>query len=239
MKISTNKPSIVNHPSNTTALVVLSGGADSCICLHWALERYTQVETITFDYGQRHLIEIDAARSICEKMSLSHKVVPLNSFSALGGNALNDSHQTIESDNGRGLPTTFVPGRNLIFLSLAAAWAYQIGAQHLVTGVCETDYSGYPDCREKTIQSLQKTISLGMEYDIEIHTPLMHLSKAESIHLAHKLGAFETLALSHTCYEGDYPPCGACPSCVLRKKGFDEAGFPDPLLTRSALQASR
>jgi 7-cyano-7-deazaguanine synthase len=135
-------------------------------------------------------------------------------------------------EEGGGLPNTFVPGRNLIFLNLAAAWAYQLKIQNLVTGVCQTDFSGYPDCREATMQALEKSIQLGMEADLKILTPLMHVDKGDSIAMAEELGAMESLAYSHTCYEGKIPPCGQCPSCVLRAKGFEKAGLTDPLLAR-------
>ncbi len=130
------------------------------------------------------------------------------------------------------LPNTFVPGRNLIFLSFAAALAYQQNIKHLVTGVAQTDYSGYPDCREKTIQSLQQTLNLGMEYDLQIHTPLMFLSKKQTVHMAQKFGAMQALSYSHTCYNGERPGCKKCSACLLREKGFVEAGIEDPLFQR-------
>ena len=128
------------------------------------------------------------------------------------------------------LPNTFVPGRNLVFLTYAAAFAYQRGARHLVTGVAQTDYSGYPDCREETIAALTTAINLGMETELQIHTPLMHLSKADTVLLAQEVGALAALADTHTCYNGKRPPCGACQACLLRAKGFNEAGIADPLL---------
>ena len=130
------------------------------------------------------------------------------------------------------LPDTFVPGRNLVFLTFAAAFAWQRGIRQLVTGVAQTDYSGYPDCRAATISSLQQTLSLGMEADFTLHTPLMNLSKAQTVTLAAELGALPAMALTHTCYNGQRPPCGECPACELRAKGFAEAGVADPLLGR-------
>jgi 7-cyano-7-deazaguanine synthase len=132
-----------------------------------------------------------------------------------------------------------VPGRNLIFLAHAASYAYTFGIRDLVTGVCQTDYSGYPDCRDETIRSLEKALGLGLDLsgpgrDLLIHTPLMYKTKAESVRWAAELGAMESLALSHTCYEGLYPPCGVCPACTLRSKGFAEAGVEDPLVARAA-----
>jgi 7-cyano-7-deazaguanine synthase len=131
-----------------------------------------------------------------------------------------------------GLPNTFVPGRNLLFMTLAAAWAWQLGTTDLVTGVCQTDYSGYPDCRADTMAALQQALRLGLELEVTIHTPLMHISKADSVRLAQAEGGLELLAWTHTCYAGQVPPCGLCPACQLRAKGFAEAGVDDPLLTR-------
>jgi 7-cyano-7-deazaguanine synthase len=212
--------------------VVHSGGADSTICLHWALDQFNKVSAITFDYGQRHRNELLAAQKICQQLNIPQKVLPISSIPALGGNALVDNNLAIEEQEDQ-LPSTFVPGRNLIFLTLAAAWAYQLKAKHLVTGVCQTDFSGYPDCRQSTIQSLEQTLRHGIDEPFKIHCPLMFLSKAQSIELAQTLeGCLESLAHSHTCYEGQYPPCGVCPSCQLRAKGFAEVGIADPLLTR-------
>lgn len=217
---------------DSSALVVHSGGADSTICLHWALERFDHVQAITFDYGQRHKVEIEAATTICERLGIEQVIVPIDSFRALGGNALVDHEAAIEVPE-KGLPSTFVPGRNLIFLTLAAARAWSIGADHIITGVCQTDFSGYPDCREDTIAALQQALRLGIEQEFTLHTPLMHLDKAQSIALAKDMpGCLDSLAWSHTCYEGQVPPCGHCPSCVLRAKGFVNLGVPDPLLVR-------
>ncbi len=129
-----------------------------------------------------------------------------------------------------GLPNTFVPGRNIIFLTFAAAWAWPRKITHLVTGVAQTDYSGYPDCREETLQSLQKSLRLGMESKVEILAPLMHLSKKETVELARDLGAIDAMAWTHSCYNGQRPPCGSCAACELRARGFAEAGIEDPLL---------
>ncbi|MHC5067932.1 MAG: 7-cyano-7-deazaguanine synthase, partial [Planctomycetota bacterium] len=134
------------------------------------------------------------------------------------------------------LPNTFVPGRNLLFLTLAAAWAYQLGAANLVTGVCETDFSGYPDCRATTMRALEAALTAGMDAGFVIHTPLMHLDKAATVALAQELNALDLLAWSHTCYNGVVPPCGACPACQLRARGFAEAGIEDPLLRRLAAE---
>jgi 7-cyano-7-deazaguanine synthase len=221
-----------------SCLVVLSGGQDSVTCLAWAKTQFDVVFAITFDYGQRHRIELEAATTIARLAGVrEHRIIPLNSLSALGGSAMlagsnPASGESVGSLSNSGLPNTFVPGRNLLFLTLAAAWAFQLGIADLVTGVCQTDYSGYPDCREDTMRALQAAIRAGMEHPITIHTPLMFLSKADSVKLAMKVGGMELLAHSHTCYNGLVPPCGTCPACQLRTKGFAEAGVKDPLLVR-------
>ncbi len=217
-----------------TALVVLSGGQDSTTCLYWAIERFGRenVSTLTFDYGQRHRIELDCATRIAERAGVRNTRLPIDTFAALGGDALTDSEIQVQgqSTEENGLPNTFVPGRNLIFLTFAAAYAYRQGIGHVVTGVAQTDYSGYPDCRDSTMQLLQETLRAGMESDIVIHAPLMHLSKKETVELCERLGCLDAMALTHTCYNGARPPCGECPACELRAKGFAEAGIPDPLL---------
>ncbi len=217
-----------------TALVVLSGGQDSTTCLYWAIDRFglDAVSTITFDYGQRHRIELDSAQRVAEFAGVDNVILPIDTFAALGGDALTDPGIDVEQviDEETGLPNTFVPGRNLIFLTFAAAYAWQRNIGHLVTGVAQTDYSGYPDCREGTITALQHTLRLGMESDVTVHTPLMHLSKKETVELARDLDALPAMAHTHTCYNGKRPPCGECPACELRAKGFAEAGVDDPLL---------
>ena len=220
--------------ANSQAVVVLSGGQDSTTCLYWAIDRFgeTNVQSLTFDYGQRHRIELDCAARIAADAGISNVRLPIDTFAALGGDALTDSKIAVESQPvpTTGLPNTFVPGRNLVFLTFATAFAYQRGIAHVVTGVAQTDYSGYPDCREETIEALQKALRLGMECDVQIHTPLMHLSKRETVLLARDLGAIPAMAMTHTCYNGVRPPCGDCPACQLRAKGFAEAGIADPLL---------
>jgi len=216
------------------ALVVLSGGQDSTTCLYWALDRYGTgaVDTVTFDYGQRHHVELECAARVAEFAGVSNTCLPIDTFAALGGDALTDPDIEVGSDvdSDTGLPNTFVPGRNLVFLTYAAAFAYQRRIQNIVTGVAQTDYSGYPDCREDTIAALQHALRLGMESNVTIHTPLMHLSKKETVELARDLGGLPALAYTHTCYNGERPPCGQCPACELRGKGFAEAGIEDPLL---------
>jgi 7-cyano-7-deazaguanine synthase len=219
---------------HSKALVVLSGGQDSTTCLYWAINRFgaENVVTITFDYGQRHRIELECARNVAEQAGVANSCVPIDTFTALGGDSLTDEGVDVASeiDGETGLPNTFVPGRNIVFLTFAAAYAWRHNIGNIVTGVAETDYSGYPDCREETLKSLQQTLRLGMESDVTIHAPLMHLSKKETVELARDLGAIDAMALTHTCYNGEWPPCGECPACKLRAKGFEEAAVEDPLL---------
>lgn len=217
-----------------TVLVVLSGGQDSTTCLYWALERFGQanVSALTFDYGQRHRIELECARRVAQHAGVPQAVLPIDTFAVLGGNALTDARLDVrrDVDDETRLPNTFVPGRNLVFLTFAAAWAWPRRIGNLVTGVAQTDYSGYPDCRAETMESLERTLQLGMETGIRLHAPLMHCTKKETVELAASLGALDAMALTHTCYEGRRPPCGECPACRLRAKGFAEAGLEDPLL---------
>jgi 7-cyano-7-deazaguanine synthase len=217
---------------NEKALVILSGGQDSTTCVFWAIDRFGKdsVETLTFDYGQRHRIELAAAGAVATYAGVPNHVLPINTFDRIGGNALTDDSvgvpNTIAANE---LPATFVPGRNLIFLTFAAAYAWPRDIHNLVTGVAQTDYSGYPDCRRVTIDALEQTLALGLERRITIHTPLMHLSKKETVLLAKELGAVDAMGLTHTCYNGSRPPCGECAACILRARGFAEAGIPDPL----------
>lgn len=219
---------------NERAIVILSGGQDSTTCLYWALDRFGRdyVETVTFDYGQRHRIEIDCARRVAEVAGVPNAVLPIDTFAALGGDALTDATVDVPDTEPRAgeLPATFVPGRNLVFLTYAAAWGWRRGANHLVTGIAQTDYSGYPDCRRDTIDALERALQLGLERELKIHTPLSNLSKRETVLLAVKLGALDAMRDTHTCYRGQRPPCGTCAACRLRARGFAEAGIADPLL---------
>lgn len=218
------------------ALVLLSGGQDSTSCLWWALDQFGSVEAVSFDYGQRHVdLELRAARRIVARAEVKHhEVIPVASLSHLGGSALVEPEYPIDGEGPNGLPRTFVPGRNVLFLTIAAAHAYRRGISHLVTGVCQTDYSGYPDCRDATIKAIELAVSLGLDRPLTIHAPLMWLTKAETVELAERLpGCLAALAWSHTCYEGTYPPCSKCPACEIRARGFAEAGVPDPLLDRA------
>jgi 7-cyano-7-deazaguanine synthase len=222
-----------------TAMVVLSGGQDSTTCLYWAIQRFgvAHVAAVSFDYGQRHRVELECAQKIAALAGVKHTLLPIDTFSAIGGNALTDAAitpQTAGQGDGKALPNTFVPGRNLIFLTFAAALAYTRGMRHIVTGVAQTDYSGYPDCRENTLKALELSLRLGMDAPLTLHAPLMYMSKAQTVELAQQVGAMQALAWSHTCYNGAVPPCGVCDSCRLRAKGFAEAGVADPLITRLA-----
>lgn len=213
------------------AVVVLSGGQDSTTCLYWALDRFGAdgIEALTFDYGQRHRIELECAGKVAEFAGVAHTTLPIDTFEALGGNSLIDAEIEVEESADTNLPNTFVPGRNIVFLTYAAAFAWQRGITELVTGVAQTDYSGYPDCRRETIDALENTLNLGMEGTFTIHTPLMNLSKKETVEMAMDLGALGAMALTHTCYNGQRPPCGKCPACELRARGFREAGIADPI----------
>ncbi len=218
------------------ALVLLSGGQDSTTCLYWALDRFgrDQVSSITYDYGQRHRFELECAARIAAAAGVNQVCLPIDTFTAMGGDALTDPAVAVADglDERSGLPNTFVPGRNLVFLTYAAAWAWPRRIGNLVAGVAQTDYSGYPDCRAATLESLEQTLRLGMESDICIHAPLMHRSKKETVQLAVTLGALDALAETQTCYQGSRPPCGSCPACRLRARGFADAGVADPLLAR-------
>lgn len=224
-----------DQPLGRKAALSFSGGQDSTTCLFWALQHFDSVSLLSFDYGQRHAAELDAARRVAKRVDLPLTIIPVASLKALGGNSLTDDAIEVSAAmTARGLPNSFVPGRNLVFLTLLAAFAYQRGIQDLVAGVCQTDYSGYPDCRLDTMKALEQSLSLGMDESFRIHTPLMHLDKAETVKLALSLpGCYEALGDSHTCYKGQRPPCQDCPACELRARGFQQAGVEDPVLSSS------
>ena len=227
------------------ALVVLSGGQDSTTCLYWAKEHFDEVHAVTFDYNQRHRIEIDAARKVAEMAEIaSHEVVELGPIlkgtSPLVSDAPLEQYPDHQSLPG-GLEKTFVPMRNQLFLTIAANRAYVLGCQNLVTGVCQEDFGGYPDCRQVFIDRLQDTCNLGTFTgedgalgSLTIHTPLMDLTKADSVEMAAFLpGCMAALAYSHTAYDGKYPPTGNDHASLLRAKGFEQADTPDPLVVRA------
>ena len=221
------------------ALVLFSGGQDSTVCLAWALTRYSHVETVGFDYGQRHASELAARPRLlaglrtafpawAARLGPDH-LLPLDTLRAIGGSALTETMAI--AMGAHGLPNTFVPGRNVMFLAAAAALGYRRDIADLVGGMCETDFSGYPDCRDETIQATAKALSLGLARAIRIHTPLMWIDKAATWALAESLGGTALLELvleeTVTCYEGDRSRrhvwgygCGVCPSCILRADGY-------------------
>ena len=205
------------------AVVVFSGGQDSTTCLFWAMERFSEVEAVTFNYGQRHKLELDCAADIAKELTIKHHILDMSLLNQLAPNALTRDGIAIEQKEGE-LPSTFVDGRNLLFLSFAAVLAKQLGAKHIVTGVCETDFSGYPDCRDIFVKSLNVTLNLSMDYPFVIDTPLMWLNKEQTWELADSLGAFEFVReKTLTCYNGIIADgCGECPACKLRKKGLDD-----------------
>ena len=222
------------------ALVLFSGGQDSATCLAWALERFATVETIGFDYGQRHAVELDCRSAVTrairegfpnwsDRLGDDH-LIDLTFLAAIGDTAMT---RDVEIQMGEdGLPNTFVPGRNLMFLTTAAAVAYRRGLRHIVGGMCETDYSGYPDCRDDTMKAMQVALTLGMDRRFVLHTPLMWIDKAETWALADQLGGAPLIDIlleeTHTCYVGDRTTrhdwgygCGECPACALRSAGYE------------------
>ena len=237
------------EPSVDGALVLFSGGQDSTACLAWALDRYGRVETVGFDYGQRHVIEMEARQTVRSAIAAGFPlwagrlgedhVLDIRGFGAVAESALT-ADRAIEMTE-RGLPSTFVPGRNLVFLTYAAALADRRGLKALVGGMCETDFSGYPDCRRDTLDALQAALNLGMDRDFRIETPLMTLTKAQTWALARRLGGEALVGItiedSHTCYRGERGErrpwgygCGTCPACELRAAGYaawNEDGRPE------------
>lgn len=214
----------LNMLKDEKAIVVFSGGQDSTTCLFWAIQQFKEVEAVTFDYNQRHSLEIECAKNIANELGVRHHILDMSLLNQLAPNALTRSDIEVKDGEDGELPSTFVPGRNLLFLTFAGVLARQIGAKHLVTGVCETDFSGYPDCRDIFIKSLNVTLNLSMDDNFVIHTPLMWLNKAETWELADKLNAFEYVReKTLTCYNGVISDgCGECPACVLRKRGLDD-----------------
>jgi len=214
-------------------LVLLSGGQDSATCLAWAKEKFSEVHTIVFDYGQRHRIEIECSKKLSEIAKVkSYSLIRISSLKELGNSALlniEDKINGVHPTNNE-VPASFVPGRNYIFLGLAAAKAYSLGIKNLITGVCQTDFSGYADCRDLSIKAVEVALSLCFDSDLTIYTPLMWKTKAETVSMMKSIGQLYWYGYTHTCYEGKRPPCGNCPACILRAKGFEEAKEIDPLL---------
>jgi 7-cyano-7-deazaguanine synthase len=215
-----------------SALVLFSGGQDSTTCLAWALARYERVETIGFDYGQRHRVELDVRPKILAFFgNLEDSVIDLSVLGRISDTAL--TRDIAFAYEKSGLPNTFVPGRNLLFLTVAAAVAYRRGIDVLVGGMCETDFSGYPDCRDETMKAMQQALALGLDRPLAIETPLMWIDKAQTWQLAQDLGGRALVDLivedTHTCYLGERGArhawghgCGTCPACALRKRGYEQ-----------------
>jgi 7-cyano-7-deazaguanine synthase len=222
-----------------SALVLFSGGQDSTACLAWALDRFERVETVGFDYGQRHRVELECRHTVSDAIAAAFPawagrlgedhLLPLDVLKSISDTALTGEAEIAFQENG--LPNTFVPGRNLLFFTFAAAIAYRRGMKHLVGGMCETDYSGYPDCRDDTLKALQVALTLGMDKRLVIHTPLMWIDKAETWRMTERLGGPALVeivrALTHSCYLGDRTQthdwghgCGSCPACDLRAEGW-------------------
>lgn len=240
--------------NSNSAMVVLSGGQDSTICLGWALANFENVSAVSFDYGQKHRIELEASAAVVEhfrKMGkvIHHEIVKLGNHIFAGTSPLTNpqeeletysDHESMEAIIGDRVEKTFVPMRNAVFLMVAANRAVVAGCAHLITGVCQADNANYPDCRDVFIAAAEETVcrALGIEEQDEdafvIHAPLMNLSKAQSIELARSLpGTYGALAWSHTAYDGQYPPTGKDHASVLRAYGFEQAGVPDPLVLRA------
>ena len=241
----------------TGALVLFSGGQDSTVCLAWALDRYARVETVGFDYGQRHAVELQARQSVRARMAEAFPdwaarlgedhMLEMRGFGAIGDTAM--TGERAFEITAKGLPSTYVPGRNLVFLAYAAALADRRGLQVLVGGMCETDFSGYPDCRREAIDAMERALNRGMAQDFRIETPLMRLTKAETWALAKGLGGEAlvelTLEESHTCYRGEREVrrpwgygCGTCPACELRARGYEGWVAQDrPVLRPGAVEA--
>ncbi len=208
----------------TQALVIFSGGQDSTTCLFQAMQQYgaENVQAITFAYGQRHGIELERAASIAQELGIRQTVLDLSLITAITHNALTDAQAAIETD-AQGMPNTFVDGRNALFLLYAAIYAKSQNIRDIFIGVCETDFSGYPDCRQMFVQSMNVTLNLAMAYDFRLHTPLMYLTKKETWALADELGVLDYIRTrTHTCYLGVDGGCHECPSCVLRERGLAE-----------------
>ena len=224
---------------NGDCLVIFSGGQDSTTCLYWAKEKFKRIHAVTFDYGQRHKIEIESAKKIANLAGVeSHEIIDITGMMKTTSPLVDFSKELSQYRNVDELPggiePTFIPCRNILFLAIAANRAVVKSIKDLVIGVSAIDYGGYPDCRPKFIILMEETLRHGLEMEINIHTPIIFLSKKDTVLFASKIsGCMEALAHSHTCYEGKFPPCGKCHACLLRIKGFKEAGIEDPLIERA------
>lgn len=221
------------------ALVVLSGGQDSTTCLFWAKKHYDEVIAISFEYGQRHSIELASSNIIAELAGVKRELITLGPILKGTSPLVNPEFEVEKYESAETLPggleKTFVPGRNILFLTIAANRAYVENCDAIVTGVSQEDFGGYPDCREDFIFQMELALGEGFGRTFKIETPLVDLSKKETVLLAGQLGdgCWQALAYSHTCYNGMFPPCGKCHACLLREKGFNEAGYDDPLIERA------
>jgi 7-cyano-7-deazaguanine synthase len=215
---------------NSNAVVLLSGGQDSAICLMWAVRHFDKVEAISFYYGQKHTVETICAERIAERLNVGWKLIDVEFLSDLVPSSLLKALEPGQHPLDPTLPSSFVPGRNILFLTIAAQYAYTLGFDNIVGGMTQADFSGYPDCRRNFISDMEVALSSGLGKPIYIHTPVMNLTKAEEVEWALSFPeGLEILGMTHTCYEGKKPPCGKCPACILREKGFQEAGIRDPL----------
>ena len=206
------------------AVVVFSGGQDSTTCLFWALKRYEKVIAVSFDYGQRHKLELECAKDICKKFGIEHEILDMSLLNQLAPNSLTREDIVVDEDApDEGTPNSFVEGRNMVFLTFVAIYAKGKKVTDIITGVSQSDFSGYPDCRDIFIKSLNTTLNLAMDYEFDIITPLMWIDKEETWEMADKLGGFDVIRnMTLTCYNGIIGDgCGNCPSCKLRKKGLD------------------
>jgi 7-cyano-7-deazaguanine synthase len=229
---------------NVDCLVIFSGGQDSTTSLYWAREKFKRVHAVTFDYGQRHKIEIESAKKIVKLAAVeSHEIIDITDMMKTTSPLVDfsrevDQYRSVDELTG-GIEPTFIPCRNILFLTIAANRAVVKNIRDLVIGVSAVDYGGYPDCRPKFITLMEETLHHGLDMEINIHTPVISLSKKDTVLLASKIsGCMEALAYSHTCYLGKFPPCGKCHACLLRIKGFKEAGIEDPLMERATRSSS-
>ena len=216
---------LINNSANNSAVVLFSGGQDSTTCLFWAKKQFKKVYALSFLYGQKHAHEVDLARGIAERAGVEFQVMDATFISRLGRNSLTDTTLVMDQEKPvDSFPNTFVPGRNLFFLSIAAVFARERGVRHIVTGVSQTDFSGYPDCRDSFIKSLNVTLNLAMDEQFVLHTPLMWIDKAQTWALADELGVFDIVRNETlTCYNGiPADGCGHCPACKLRRQGLEE-----------------
>lgn len=219
----------IHKPNQKKKIIVaLSAGQDSTTTLQWAIKNFDEVEAISIFYNQKHKIELEQAKKIAKITKIKHTIVSLQELFSISDSALIRKDKKIIEKKGE-LPTSFVPGRNIAIILAIAIYAYKKDIHHIALGVSQTDFSGYPDCRNDVIKQTEELIRSSFEYDFYIHTPLMFLTKAQEVLLMKELGGFDLLKYTHTCYEGKRPACGKCPACKLRLKGFQEANLSDPL----------